>query len=152
MWADLWNEGPELSDNTTYYWRSGGKGGLTLDLLNLLDANWQGEFENAVREWESGDPDVLTLTAEKGNPNAACTMSMGLMKVCNENYGATGWLGVNEILISGAQGDTIEASLAKMNDYYLSRADRAERAYTMCHELGHGFGLPHTDENFNNVS
>ena len=37
-----------------------------------------------------------------------------------------------------------------MNEHYLLNADYDERLYTMCHEIGHGFGLPHTDENFNN--
>ncbi|MGK3761237.1 MAG: hypothetical protein ACI8RD_013555 [Bacillariaceae sp.] len=37
-----------------------------------------------------------------------------------------------------------------MNEHYLLNADYDERLYTMCHELGHGYGLPHTDENFNN--
>jgi len=44
----------------------------------------------------------------------------------------------------------ITSSIAKMNEYYLLNADFDERLYTMCHELGHGYGLPHTDENFNN--
>jgi len=34
-----------------------------------------------------------------------------------------------------------------MNEYYLNNADFAHRRFTMCHEIGHGFGLPHTDEN-----
>ncbi|CAJ1966255.1 unnamed protein product [Cylindrotheca closterium] len=150
IWADLWNEGPELSDNTTYYWRTGGRGGLTLDLLNLLDDTWQGEYDIAANDWEQGDPDVLTLRSEKGVSNMPCTMAFGVMKICNENYGDTGWLGINEIIIGGSNQRTIESSLAKMNDYYLGRASLEERRYTMCHELGHGFGLPHTDENFNN--
>ena len=37
-----------------------------------------------------------------------------------------------------------------MNEHYLLNADYDERLYTMCHEMGHGYGLPHTDENFNN--
>ena len=37
-----------------------------------------------------------------------------------------------------------------MNEHYLLNAGYDERLYTMCHEVGHGFGLPHTDENFNN--
>jgi len=44
----------------------------------------------------------------------------------------------------------IQSSVAKMNEHYLLNADYDERLYTMCHELGHGYGLPHTDENFNN--
>jgi hypothetical protein len=65
------------------------------------------------------------------------------------NYGETGWLGINEVLKSVPQG-IIQSSVAKMNEHYLFNADYDERLYTMCHELGHGYGLPHTDENFNN--
>jgi len=65
------------------------------------------------------------------------------------NYGSTGWLGINEIVKSGPKG-IIHSSVAKMNDYYLLYGGYDERLYTMCHELGHGYGLPHTDENFDN--
>jgi hypothetical protein len=44
----------------------------------------------------------------------------------------------------------IVTSVAKMNEYYLYNAEYANRQYTMCHEIGHGFGLPHTDENMHN--
>lgn len=67
--------------------------------------------------------------------------------MCNANYGDTGWIGLNEVEL---QNGYITASVAKMNEYYLRNADFEKRKYTMCHELGHGFGLPHTDENFNN--
>lgn len=66
------------------------------------------------------------------------------------NYGDTGWLGINEVLKS-VPDQIIQSSVAKMNEYYLNNADYNERLYTMCHEVGHGFGLPHTDENFNNA-
>jgi hypothetical protein len=72
------------------------------------------------------------------------------MKVCNGNYGDTGWLGINLITSTVASGE-IQNSVAKMNEYYLLNAEDDERQYTMCHELGHGFGLPHTDESFTNV-
>jgi hypothetical protein len=65
------------------------------------------------------------------------------------NYGETGWLGINEVLKSVPQ-NIIQSSVAKMNEHYLLNAGYDERLYTMCHELGHGYGLPHTDENFNN--
>lgn len=69
--------------------------------------------------------------------------------VCNGNYGDTEFHGVNEILVFG---DTITASVAKLNEFYLSRSTGARRQYTMCHEIGHGFGLPHSDENFFNLN
>lgn len=52
--------------------------------------------------------------------------------------------GVNELAYNGV---VIVSSLVKLNEYYLYNADDTKRQYTMCHELGHGFGLPHTDEN-----
>jgi hypothetical protein len=58
------------------------------------------------------------------------------------------YAGINHVLI---RNDVIIASSAKMNDYYLSGNNRAQKQYTMCHEIGHGFGLPHTDENFYNA-
>ena len=37
-----------------------------------------------------------------------------------------------------------------LNDYYLADASDDLRRYTLCHEIGHSFGLPHTDEDFSN--
>jgi hypothetical protein len=45
---------------------------------------------------------------------------------------------------------TIFASTAKLNEFYLDFESDAQKLYTCCHELGHGFGLPHWDENFFN--
>lgn len=46
--------------------------------------------------------------------------------------------------------NTIISSTARLNEYYLARESDAQRLYTVCHELGHGFGLPHWDEDFFN--
>ena len=110
-------------------------------ILNALDDTWQTEFGVAIDDWENGNPDALTLTVERGDVDNACTPVDGLQKVCNGNYGETGWLGINEIM---KIGEEIQSSVAKMNEYYLLNADNPKRQYTMCHEVGHGFGLPHT--------
>jgi hypothetical protein len=44
-------------------------------------------------------------------------------------------------------GTRVISSVAQMNEYYLNNANFEHRRFTMCHEIGHGFGLPHTDEN-----
>jgi hypothetical protein len=67
--------------------------------------------------------------------------------VCNGNYGNTGWAGLNTLLLSGG---TIISSNAKLNDYYMANDGDEEKLYVACHELGHGFGLPHWDEDFSN--
>ena len=148
--GDYYDEDPFVSDNTTYTWETNGKGGLYLTLWNALDDTWEEEYEAAVYDWENGDPDALSLTSKRVEVDHECKPVSGLMKVCNGNYQASGWLGINLMSIVGK--NTIVDSVAKMNEYYLFNADEFKRRYTMCHEIGHGFGLAHTDENFNNVS
>lgn len=149
---DFFNEDPYVGDNTTNVWigHTKGTGGLYLELWNALDESWEKEYNEAVNDWNTNcNPKVLVLTSAKVPVDNECTQADGVMKVCNGNYGETGWLGINEVLKSVPQG-IIQSSVAKMNEHYLFNADYDERLYTMCHELGHGYGLPHTDENFNN--
>lgn len=149
---DLFNEDPYVGDNTTNVWKgyTSGEGGLTLQLLNALDDKWQAEYAEAVGDWNTFcDPKVLALTSKDVDVDYECSQVPGVMKVCNGNYLETGWLGINEVMKSVPQG-IIQSSIAKMNEFYLLNADYDERLYTMCHELGHGYGLPHTDENFKN--
>jgi hypothetical protein len=145
------NTDPFVGDNSTNSWDNGGKNnGLELELINALDDTWTEELVAAVSDWENGDPDALTLTTTKGEVDNTCTPINGVMKICNGNYGETGWLGINEIMSTSRTGIIVN-SVAKMNEHYLNNADFFERQYTMCHEIGHGFGLPHTDENFYNA-
>jgi hypothetical protein len=114
-----------------------------------LEDKWQVEFQKAVYDWDNGNPDALTLSTIRVDYDFSCSQVEGVMKVCNGNYGETGWLGIN--IIASTKAGIIVSSVAKMNEYYLTNAAEAQRQYTMCHEMGHGFGLPHTDENFDNA-
>lgn len=149
---ELWDEDPYVGNNVTNLWEgyTKGNGGLTLELWNALDDSWTNEYVEAVNDWNNWcDVKVLTLTSKTVEVDHNCEQVDGIMKVCNGNYGETGWLGINEVLKLQGSG-VIVSSVAKMNEHYLLNADYDERLYTMCHELGHGYGLPHTDENFNN--
>jgi hypothetical protein len=146
--GDIWDNDPSLGSNATNTWENKGSG-IQLKLLNALDETWQDEFVMAVADWDASNS--LTLTTQDVTPESACSHQDDVMKVCNGNYGKTGWLGINEIMSTAQEGGTIVSSVAKMNEFYLMNSDQDERQYTMCHELGHGFGLPHTDENFNNA-
>lgn len=144
--GDLFNEDPKQGDNTTLKWHSDyvkyDAGGLHLTLQNALDDTWQDAFEAAVSDWSESA--ALVLTKERVAVDHTCKRVDGVMVVCNGNFGATGWVGINENSILRG---VIMSSVAKMNEYYLRNANSAHRQFTMCHELGHGFGLPHTDEN-----
>jgi predicted Zn-dependent protease len=151
MFGELFGGDPMLGDNTTYNWNPDfvypSDGGLRLTLQNALDDTWQGEFEAAVSDWQESD--ALVLTAERVEVDYNCNRIDGVMVVCNANFGETGWVGINENAI---MDNIIVSSVAKMNEYYLRNADFDHRRYTMCHEIGHGFGLPHTDENQYNAN
>lgn len=134
-------------DGTTYSWdpKYIDSNGLSLTLINSLDERWHSYFETAVSEWDNGSPDVLTLTTKNDFSGSDCTASNGIMRVCSDDYGDTGWKGENQaVLFEGY----LVSSVAMMNDYYHQHSTDDDKQYTMCHELGHGFGLSHTDERF----
>lgn len=129
-------------------WDNRGQNGLTLNLVNSLEDRYTLIFNEYVTAWdEEGTPDVLTLTTQRAFHDPDCSPIAGQMNVCNGNYGDNGWRGVNVIFLLG---DYVEHSVAKLNDFYLDKESDIQKQYTMCHELGHGFGLPHTDENYFN--
>lgn len=142
-------EGPPAND--LMGWANNGRG-ISLPILNALSDEWQDYFGTAVSNWERGYPiDPLSLPTRRIPYEYDCEPVTGRLKTCNGDYGATRWRGLNELLLSRAR-NIIVASSAKMNEYYLEQNfDRGDQQlYTLCHELGHGFGLPHWDENFFN--
>lgn len=130
-------------------WANTGSG-LRLDILNACADDWQPFVQAAIENWDNGSPiDSLTLYASRVDFEYECTTVTGKLKICNGNYGDTQWRGINEVLL-GPGGRRIIASKAKLNEFYLNFESDAQKLYTSCHELGHGFGLPHWDENFYN--
>ena len=82
--ADLWNNDPFVGDNTTNVWRgTNGQGGLTLEMQNALDDTWQQEYAEAINDWDTCDPNVLTLSTKVVAVDNACSQVDGVMKVCN---------------------------------------------------------------------
>jgi len=132
-------------------WVPTGRSGLSLPILNNLveGSDWAEYLEVTVSDWDNGTPDAVSLRIrgmEEYDPD--CQAVRMAIKVCNGDYGPTDWRGVNQVLL---QDEYIITSIAKMNDYYLEGTDGAQKHYTMCHELGHGLGLGHSDENFLNA-
>ena len=81
--------------------------------------------------------------------NTACAFDAGTIQVCNGNYGATGWLGIASISISGNE---IVAGYTKLNDHYFAQQQYSSESWKQlvtCQEIGHDYGLAHQNENFN---
>jgi hypothetical protein len=114
-------------------WRTKGGTGLNLVVVNALDDIWHPYFFTAVDQWDEGVPDALSLTIEDASPDSTCNALDGKLKVCNGNYGATNWRGINKILL---ENGWIYSSAARMNEYYVTANDGDQRQYTMCHEVG----------------
>jgi len=151
------DNGNGRGNETLMGWKFSGTNGLTLEIQNALTEDWHIYFDKAISDWQLGNPSVLKLTTSVIAPDPLCTPKDAVMTVCNNDFGATGWVGINEVYF---QGDYIVSSVAKMNEYYtadtvanaVKNGAKIEdtRQYTMCHEIGHGFGLSHLDEDFNN--
>jgi hypothetical protein len=139
---------PFFGKQTLGSWNSPGGDGLELEVLNALDDTWQYTFGLTVIDWTFGRPNALALEISKINHEEACDLVEGKIKICNGDFGATNWLGFNSLVVK--DDGIITGSAIRLNDYYLQEDNVAARQYVLCHELGHSFGLPHSDENFNN--
>ncbi len=135
---------------STYHWeRASNPVSLTLG-DNFANPAWSSSYNTAVSDWNQSK--VLSLSKVPGATSPRrCKAATGAIEVCSDTYGNTGWLGIAGISVSG---DHIVAAYAKMNDTYYcpgcSYDTSAWRAFVMCQEIGHDFGLDHQDENFNN--
>ena len=138
-WLPGWpDEDPMLGSVGDHnVWKTKGESGLTLPVLNNLDSNsnWRRILKASIQQWNDGIPKAVEINIREMTYDPDCRAVRKAMKVCNGNYGPTNWRGVNQILL---QDDYIITSLAKMNDYYLEGTNRAQKMYTMCHEIGHG--------------
>lgn len=114
---------------------------------NLTTANWQGHLSTTSNDWNNGGNSPVQTAIVAGKTTARrCAMVAGTTQVCNETYGANGWLGLASINISGSH---ITQGTAKLNDTYFNTStynNPNERLHVMCQEVAHTFGLGHTSE------
>ena len=124
---------------------------FTVQLDSNLSGNWPGHLSTASSDWTRSAVLDTTLGPDGTNPKR-CAPTSGRVEVCNAAYGRTGWLGLASIW---ASGDHITQGTAKMNDTYFNMSaynTPAWRQFVMCQEVGHTFGLGHTDETHTNVN
>lgn len=116
-----------------YKWDNYEAQGLNLIVMNALDRSWRRIFEQAVGSWNSGKPDSLTLFQVEAEHDSECVAIPNQIVVCNGDYGAKPWTGLNTLTLSGGY---IRNSVARLNDFYLKGTSDELKRYALCHELG----------------
>lgn len=122
---------------------------VPLTLGNSVGAIWQNYLFQAEADWDQSSVLDLNIVAGATSPNS-CRPKKGAIEVCSAAYGFNGWLGLARIWVNGVH---ITAASTQVNDTYFNTSaynTAAWRQYVMCQEIGHDFGLDHTDENFSN--
>ncbi|MBI2777729.1 MAG: hypothetical protein HYX57_10780 [Chloroflexi bacterium] len=125
---------------------------FTIKLADNVSSAWDSYLATTSGDWSQSA--VLDTTVVAGTTNARnCKSTTGMVQVCNNTYGNTGWLGVAGISITG--GTHITKAYVKVNDTYFNTASYnspAWRNLVMCQEVGHALGLDHQDTDFNNAN
>ena len=60
------------ADGTVGKWKSDGRNGLEIEVLNAMSADWDVFFSLAVADWEYGNPDALSIIVEDVQEEKAC--------------------------------------------------------------------------------
>ena len=115
--------------------------GLSLVVENAVDEVWVPIIEQTLQAWDVSEG--ISLDVQRVAYDYDCSPTNGRLKVCNGDYGETPWHGVNIKLVDHATNLTVH-SVSKLNDRYNDNVE--EKLYIACHEIGHGLGLGHTDE------
>lgn len=140
------------SDHFPHHWGREDRSSLRLRVGENLTGSWEPYLRDSVKEWE--DSDVVELRIVNGSTRPdVCDENRGQVEVCNFEYGKTGWLGLTRIHFFTDDPEHITAAEIRLNDTYFERDSaykgkdgRNARDHTMCHELGHAFGLVHTGD------
>ena len=154
--------GPSQANHSwnNYHWQKG-SGALTVPVGDNVDAKW----DNYLRQAMNGGTDtngangdgwndvtgIIASSVVAGATNAKnCKAVPGTIQVCNSRYGQTQWLGIASIWLSNGH---ISQGTTKLNDTYFNTAKYntpAWRRLVTCQEIGHDYGLGHTNEIFTN--
>lgn len=156
--------GPASAEHAwnNYHWQKG-SGELAVRVGDNVSAKWDDYLRQAMNGgprvgsggngegWNASSVIWSEIVAGTTNPRN-CKAIAGTIQVCNARYGFTGWLGIAQIWLSGGH---IVQGITKLNDNYFDTATYNKPEWRMlvtCQEIGHDYGLGHTDETFDNYN
>jgi hypothetical protein len=127
-----------------------------LIVVNSTTNDWDSHVSIAISDWsQSTNLNMIEDTngATSKKVRRRCRATNGQLRICNLNYGDTGWLGIAGISLD-TQGHIVNG-YTKLNDSYFSLPfynNANWKKSVTCQELGHNVGLGHQDEDFNNTA
>lgn len=126
---------------------------FTVKLVDSVTNDWNGYLTTASTDWSQSS--VLDTAVVPGSDDATtrqnCAPVAGQVRVCNAEYGVTGWLGIASIWATRGKTTHITQGTVKNNDTYFNQAAYNTgpwRQFVMCQEIGHTFGLNHQNEGY----
>jgi predicted Zn-dependent protease len=116
---------------------------VTVSFGDNLSNQWERYFRKALAQWNQSD--VVQGKSVRGSTNSAqCNAKNNTVQVCDSTYGTnTGWLGLTSL---NYKGNLITSATVEINDSFFNQQqynDPVARQHTICHEMGHAFGLDH---------
>ena len=113
---------------------------------NVLLSSW------VAPDWDASETLELSVGVPSLNDPKKCPPTLGRIEVCSENYGGR-YVGLAQVWISGGH---ITQAITKLNErfldpqgaYYDTYGTPQYRQMVLCQELGHDFGVDHSDTDF----
>jgi hypothetical protein len=120
-----------------------------LKIGDNVSSTWDKTLAGASYDWNKS---VVKNKIVPGSSNSNCDPVSGRIEVCNGQYGENGWLGLTQVWVTPGTPHISQATI-RLNDTYFAMESFTTTGWkneTLCHEIGHTYGLDHQDTNFDN--
>ncbi len=121
-----------------YHWDKPSSGGDVQIHVQTYYLQWSSPFMDALDEW--GSRTVFSFSVKNVTSNCDIPTNYGNMRVCDANYGNTGWGALADVAVDQSTNH-IQFGRVRFNTYYQWTYSSARWAF--CQETGHVLGLDH---------
>ncbi len=121
-----------------YHWTKPASGDRKID-VRMYHLQYEGQFRDAIGEW--GKRTEFSFSVSNVDSNCDIPTDDLRLKVCDGDYGNTGWSGITDVILEKDGSKHISRGRLRLNTYY--RMDSSIARSIWCHEAGHYLGLNH---------